>query len=110
LTLWAADTCDCIIEYSKNLIWISTKKTCRLHKALRGQLLLDSVMAQNRRFNLAFNLDPTNDQFEIIDVAKTVNRLRIRTENLDNFDEHLPFEQPLTFFQNLKRILRGLTP
>jgi len=106
VTKWRPDTCDCEIEYNKNVNWISTIKKCRLHVRLNGQALLNAVTAQNRRFNLAFSIAPTNPQLEIIYVAKSVNRLRIRTENLDNFDEHLPFEQPLTFFQNLRRVLR----
>jgi len=107
LTIWSPDTCDCKIEYNRNTNWVKTFKKCRLHKRFDGQLLLDNVLEQNRRFNLAFgSIDLTEDQQKLIRTARDVNKLRIRVENLDNFDEHLPFEQPLTFFQNLRRVLR----
>jgi len=106
LTTWKPDTCDCKITYNNRINWVSTENKCRLHKSLNGQNLLDTVMAQNRRFNLAFSINPTDNQLEIISISRQVNKLRIRTENLSNFDEHLPFEEPLTFFQNLRRLLR----
>jgi len=112
MTLWRPDTCDCIIEFNQNVQWIKTVKICRLHKTLRGQNLLDTVLAQNKRFNSAFGVGVifTKPQEDLIINSKVVNKLRIRVENLDNFDEHLAFEKSLTFFQNLKRILRGLIP
>lgn len=107
MPFWSPDTCNCKIEVNNNFNWISTVRTCRLHRTLRGQNLLDTVLAQNRRFNHAFGLDPTDEQFDIMKLSKRVNDLRIKTEpDLRNFDEHLPFEQPLTFFQNLRRVLR----
>jgi len=101
------DTCGCKIEVNDNFNWAGTIHTCRLHMNLRGQNLLDTCIAQSRRFNLAFGNSPTENQFKIIYEAKIVNELRIRKDvDLSNFDEHLPFEEPLTFFQNLKRLLR----
>jgi len=120
LTIWNPDTCDCRIEFNKRVNWIKTHNKCRLHKSLNGQNLLNEVLAQNRRFNTSIIIPDITDGIEPspiirenlnrVKTARTVNKLRIRTENLDNFDEHLPIEQTLTFFQNLKRILRGLTP
>jgi len=106
LTTWTCDTCDCVITYNNRINWVSTENKCRLHNSFNGQALLNEVMAQNRRFNTAFSINPTDNQKEIISISRQVNKLRIRTENLNNFDEHLPFEQPLTFFQNLRRLLR----
>jgi len=106
MTIYSPDTCDCKVEFNDNINWIKTHNVCRLHNGQRGQTLLDSVLAQNRRFNLAFGRSISNPQRELIDAAKGVNRLRIRKEDLTNFDEHLPSEQPLSFFQNLRRLLR----
>jgi len=109
LTIWIPTTCDCEIEFNKNINWIKSHVNCRLHNNLRGQNHLDTVLAQNRRFNLAFPLPNTPNQIEIIRIAMEINRLRIQAEpsrNNPNFDEHLPFEKPLTFFQNLRRVLR----
>jgi len=109
--IWNPDTCDCRIKLTNSYRWIETLKVCRLHKFLKNQTLLDEVMAQNRRFNSAFgSIDLSTEQRDLVVTAKKVNQLRIRTESLDNFDEHLPTEQTLTFFQNLKKILRGLNP
>ncbi len=106
MTTWSPDTCDCKIEYNKNIQWIRTIKVCRLHKNLKQQNLLGAVLAQNRRFNLSFGDILTENQEKLIILSKNVNKLRIRTEDLTNFDEELPFEQPLTFFQNLRKTLR----
>jgi len=105
-TRWQSDTCDCIIDFNKNVQWLSTMKKCRLHKSLDRQTLLDSALSQSRRFNTALGQTLTEEQIELIIVSKKVNKLRIRKENLTNFDEHLPFEKPLSFFQNLRRMLR----
>jgi len=105
-TVFQPDTCDCVVSYNKNIQWVETIQTCRLHKNLRGQNLLDIITIQQHKFNFAFGSQPTDAQLELMQVAKTVNKLRIRTENLTNFDEHLPFEKTLTFFQNLRRVLR----
>jgi len=115
-TIWRPDTCDCKIEYTPRLIWVKTWNKCRLHKSLDGQILLDAVLAQNRRFNnsivLPFIVDGVRpigiikENMDRIKLSKRVNKLRIKTEDLTNFDEELPHEQTLTFFQNLRRILR----
>jgi len=105
LTVWHPDSCDCILEYNRQINWISTIKKCRLHKRFDGQALLDNVLAQNRRFNLAIP-NPTEVDFDETNISKEVNKLRIRKENLDNFHEHLPTHHDLTFFENLKRLLR----
>jgi len=105
--IWSPDTCQCIIEVNKRWNWKNTINKCRLHNLLNGQGLLDEVLAQNRRFNLAFTGDLTDTRKELIKTARTVNRLRIlKDPDLSNFDEHLPTEQTLTFFQNLRRTLR----
>jgi len=106
LTKWSADTCDCVIRFNDNIIWIESIKKCRHHNLLNGQNHLDTVLAQNRRFNSALGLILNETQIEIINIAKHVNKLRIRVEPRQNFDEHLPHEEPLSFFQNLRRILR----
>lgn len=109
MTIWSADTCDCRIEYNERINWIKSHNNCRLHSDLRNQTHLNTVLAQNRRFNLAFGISPTEDQDELIELSKRVNVLRIRaepTKNNPNFDEELPFEQSLSFFQNLRRVLR----
>jgi len=106
-TTWTPTTCDCKLEFNRNTNWVSTIRKCKLHKRLDGQLLLEAVLAQNRRFNNAFSPNnPTLEQSGLIGLAQRVNRLRIRTENLDNFVELLPSQQPLSFFQNLRRLLR----
>jgi len=109
--IWKPDTCDCIIEFNNRGNWIATKQNCKLHHSLRGQNLLNTVIGQNRRFNYAFGIgvEITENQSQIIGISRNVNKLRIRSEpTIDNpnFDEHLPFEQPLSFFQNLRRLLR----
>jgi len=110
-TFWTPSTCDCTIGYNDNVNWVSTVKKCRLHNRFNGQLLLDTVMAQNRRFNYGFPNPQTEAQVQLIQEASGVNKLRIRLDaDLSNFDEHLPFEKTLSFFQNLKKILRGLVP
>jgi len=109
LTIWSPDTCDCIIEYNKRGNWIKSHQNCRLHDNLRGQNHKDTVVAQNQRFNMAFPEPLTDNQREITFISKSVNRYRIQAEptrNNPNFDEHLPFEQALTWFQNLRRVLR----
>jgi len=106
MTTWIPDTCDCRIVYNERIKWVETLEQCRLHKSLNGQNLLDIILAQNRRFNLSLGIDITDIQSEKIVLSKHVNKLRIRVENLVNFDEHLPHEESLTFFQNLRRILR----
>jgi len=106
LTIWVPSTCDCKLEYNDRVNWVKTWNKCRLHNSLDGQALLDTVMAQCRRFSYAFPNPQTDEQINLISNARGVNKMRIRTENLDNFDEHLPFEQPLSFFQNLRRLLR----
>jgi len=107
--IWSPDTCDCKLEINNEWNWISTIQGCRLHHGLKGQNLVDTVMAQNRRFNQAFGLELTENQKEIISTAKELNKLRIQnepTKTNPNFDEHLPYEKPLTFFQNLRKKLR----
>jgi len=116
MTIWSPDTCDCKIEYNFRGNWIKSIKKCRLHKLLNGQNHLDTVKAQNQRFNQSITLRVfpdgvtpdaiTLENIKRIDESRHVNKLRIRSENLNNFDEHLPHEQTLTFFQNLKRVLR----
>jgi len=106
LTTWSCDTCDCVIIYNNRINWVSTTKKCRLHNALNGQALLDTVMAQNRRFNLSLGITPTDIELDEISESRQVNKLRIRSENLSNFHEHLPTHHPRTFFQNLRNFLR----
>jgi len=104
---WRPLTCDCHLEVNDRWNWVSTVKKCRLHNSLNGQALLNEVLAQCRRFSLAFGTTLTDSRKELITTAESVNKLRIRHDaDLSNFDEHLPFEQPLTFFQNLRRVLR----
>jgi len=103
---WSPDTCDCRIKMNTNWNWIESIRFCRLHKSLRGQNHLDIVMAQNRRFNLAHLVDPNEAERNEISEAKIVNKKRIRTENLDNFHEHLPDHHPPSFFTNLRNFLR----
>jgi len=110
-TTWHSDTCDCKIEYNDNINWVKTHKKCRLHKRLEGQILLDNCLALNQRFNLALGNNPLSDiESEEMIISKEVNKKRIRTENLDNFHEHLPEHHELTFFENLKRIIGRLNP
>jgi len=104
-TEWQSDTCDCIISFNQRGNWISTKQKCRLHKLLNGQNLLNEALAMNRRFNLSIT-SPTLDEEEDIITSRTVNKLRIRSENLDNFHEHLPSHHTRTFLENLRNFLR----
>ncbi len=111
MTTWFVDTCDCIIEFNKNIQWIQTVRACRHHEHLRGQNMLNNVLAQSRRFNLAFgNVELTDNQIELVITAKELNKLRIRLEPRLNFDEHLPYEVPaepvLTWIQRLRARLR----
>jgi len=109
LTIWRPDTCDCIIEYNDKINWIRSIQNCRLHSNLRNQSHLNAVIAQNQRFNLSLGDEQTEEQMTLTNLSKHVNKLRIRTEptkNNPNFDEDLPHEKPLTFFQNLRRMLR----
>jgi hypothetical protein len=57
---WSPDTCECIFECvidqdGVDLDWISTYNTCETHKDLMGQILLDTVMTENRTKNLGIN-------------------------------------------------------
>jgi len=106
LTIWSPDTCDCVLEYNKNIQWIRTINKCRLHNSLKNQNLLNAVLTQNRRFNLAHGINPTQTEIDDLIVSKEVNKLRIRKENLDNFHEHIPEHHTPTFFENLRRRLR----
>lgn len=106
MTIWKPDTCDCKLEYNNRVRWTKTHNKCKLHISLSNQPLLDTVIAQNQRFNLAFNRSPSESQIEIIALSKRVNQLRIRSEDLTNFDEHLPQEKTLAVFRTLRRLLR----
>jgi len=112
MTIINFDTCDCIIEFSdrNSSQWVSTIKKCKLHNKKDNQLLYDTVLAQNRRFNSVFGRKPTSAELDLIIESKTVNRLRIRKESLVNYHEHLADHHDLSFLQNLKRILRRLIP
>jgi len=102
LTLWYPDTCDCFLEFNGNENWIQTWKKCRLHERLKGQALLDTVMAQNRRFNYALGNKPfTKNESKIMFDAKSQNKLRIQREDLSNFQEDLPHEN---FIRRIFRI------
>jgi len=109
LTTGHFDTCDCIIQFNDRVNWIATFQQCRLHKSLLGQNLLDTVIAQNQRFNQVFGDGVlTEEEDTIIILSKQVNRLRIKTENLDNFIEDLPdrpIEMNVGFWQNLRSLL-----
>jgi len=106
MTIWSPDTCDCVVEYNKKINWISTIRKCRLHQSLDRQDLLNAVLTQNRRFNLAHGINPTPTEIEDLILSKDINKQRIRKENLDNFHEHLPEHHTRSFFENLRRILR----
>jgi len=106
MTIWTPDTCDCKIEYNKKIHHVKTHAKCKLHQPLNNQTLLDAVIAQNQRFNLAHGINPTETEKEDLSISKQVNKLRIRKENLDNFHEHLPEHHTPTFLENLRRRLR----
>jgi len=67
-------------------------------------------VAQSQRFNGSLGTVLTDEIIQEIQAATEVNKIRIRTENLDNFHEHLPEHHDLTFFENLKRLLGRLAP
>jgi len=107
--IWSPDTCDCMIEHNIRLKWIKSIRNCRLHSNLRNQNHLDVVVSQNKRFNFSLGIVQTEKQQEITNLSKQVNKLKIRIErdkNNPNFDEDLPHEKPLTFFQNMRRFLK----
>jgi len=110
MTTWFSDTCDCQLEFNKDVMWSKTLRKCRLHKSIDGQNLLNTALAMNQRFNLSLGLNLTDLQKSEITISKQVNRKRIRSENLDNYHEHLPEHHDLTFFENLKRIIGRLNP
>jgi len=101
-TIFTFDTCGCIIEYTVNGKWRGTVKKCRLHERLKKQTLLDTVIAQNRRFNLSMDIT-RQENATIVELSKRVNFLRIQVEDLTNFQEELPKERSIS---RLKRILR----
>jgi len=106
---WYPDTCDCILEYNKNVNWTASIQYCRLHKSLRGQTHLDTVLAQNQRFNLALGSDILNeDELRILILTKQINKKRIKIENLTNFVEDLPDrpeELSVGFWENIRNRL-----
>jgi len=106
MTSWKPDTCDCILEFNGNIRWIRTIKKCRLHNKIDGQILLDTVSSQNRRFNSVFGKTLTDAEQELIIESKEINKLRIRKESLVNYHEHLADHHDLSFLENLKRLLR----
>ena len=87
-TRWTVDSCDCIIDFNNNGNWVNSFKKCRHHNHLNGQAHLKTVQSQNRRFNSAFADPLTENQIELIIVAKQLNKLRIRVESKINFNEH----------------------
>jgi len=107
---WIPDTCDCVVIVNNNYQWIETIKKCRLHKSFNGQILVDTIKLQNRRFNMALGINPDEIDLDEIALSKDVNIRRIRLENLDNYHEHLAEHHTRTFFENLKRIIGRLNP
>jgi len=107
---WRPYVCDCIISYNQNIVWVESIQKCRLHKRLNGQFHLDTVLSMAHRFDRSHGLEPTELEEREIELSRTINKMRIRVENLDNFHEHLPDHHDLTFFENLKDIISRLNP
>jgi len=102
MTTWKPDTCDCIIEYNKNVNWISSKKNCKLHKNLKGQMHLDKVIAQNQRFNRSMGNNPDEDEQRVIQLSKQVNKLKIRSGDFTEDIPDRPEEMNIGFWQRLR--------
>lgn len=101
MTIWTPDTCDCKIQYDDNILHITTLAKCRMHRHLRSQSLLDAIIAYNQSFNLAFGRGIlTDEQQEIISLAKKVTKLKIR---LGDFTEQPPTQSTLSRLRNFLR-------
>lgn len=102
----SVDTCDCIIELNDNENWISSKNNCRLHKSLKGQNHVDSVLAQNRRFNYSMGQGAlTEEEEKILTLSKRVNKLKIRSGDFSEDIPDRPIEMSVGFWQNLRNRL-----
>lgn len=49
-TKWEPATCQCIIIFDKNKLYLADIQKCQIHKHLDGQLLLDAVITHNTGF------------------------------------------------------------
>jgi len=103
LTIWKPDSCDCVLEFNEKIKWIESHNNCRLHQSLKGQNHLDSVIAQNQRFNLSLGNQKLNEEEErILFLSKNINKLKIRT---GDFSENIPdkiIEMKTTFWENIR--------
>lgn len=74
MTTWKPDTCDCIVEYrdADTRQLIAVRRKCGFHAAIPDNLILSTVRAHNRSFNLAVGTE------EEISAAKAAELKRIR--------------------------------
>ncbi len=102
MTTWICDSCDCIIEYNKNIKWIKSNNNCKLHKSLKGQNHLDTVIAQNRRFNLSMGDIPNEQEIRIMSLSKEINKRKIRIKDFTEDIPDKPEEMVLSFWENIR--------
>ena len=101
-TRWIVDSCDCIIEFNKNVNWVKSVNNCRLHKNLKGQRHLDTVIAQNKRFNLSMGDIPNEQEIRIMSLSKEINKRKIRIKDFTEDIPDKPEEMVLSFWENIR--------
>lgn len=56
MTQWSPDTCDCVINYDSDVVYVSSVRACTKHAAHLGLAShLDTVLAHNRKKNAILN-------------------------------------------------------
>lgn len=104
ITIWSPDTCDCKIEYNKQIHHIRTYAKCRLHQPLNNQTLLDAVISYNQSFNLAFGRDElTEEEQKVITLSKALTKQMIRR---GDFSQKPPVISTPSRIERLRNLLR----
>jgi len=78
MPIYTPDTCLCKIEYDKNIKWIQTLITCKLHEGKTKQTLLNAILSHNRSFNLKYGEKPSEIQEKLVIKDKEAEKKRIK--------------------------------
>lgn len=72
-TRWRPDTCDCVVQYEGDAVFVVADYVCPKHAGLDGQALLDKLLAHNRRKNHVLN-DLVEQGFDLQDLEVGYDR------------------------------------